>query len=91
VYFFAVGSPQSELICSLIRQRNRTAGVGLCIGASLEFLTGSKLRAPHWMQRVGLEWLFRLVNEPTRLWRRYLLEGPVIFRIWWQWRFSSPR
>lgn len=91
VYFFAVGSPQSELICSLVRQRGRARGVGLCIGASLEFLTGAKLRAPHWMQRAGLEWLFRLVSEPARLWRRYLLEGPAIFPIWWRWRASSSR
>ena len=91
VQFFAIGSPQSELICALIRQRGKAAGVGLCIGASLEFLTGAKLRAPRWMQRVGLEWLFRLANEPARLWRRYLLEGPTIFRIWWRWRVNSSR
>lgn len=89
--FFAIGSPQSELICAQIADRQRARGVGLCIGASLEFLTGAKARAPDWMQRSGLEWLFRLLSEPTRLWRRYLLEGPLIFRIWWQWRFKSVR
>lgn len=91
VYFFAVGAPQSELICALIRQRGKAAGVGLCVGASLEFLTGLKRRAPRWMQRAGLEWLFRLASEPARLWRRYLLEGPAIFRVWWRWRVNSSR
>jgi exopolysaccharide biosynthesis WecB/TagA/CpsF family protein len=91
VHFFAIGAPQSELICALIRQRGKAAGVGLCIGASLEFLTGFKRRAPRWMQKAGLEWLFRLASEPARLWRRYLLEGPAIFRIWWRWRLSSSR
>ena len=89
--FMAIGSPQSELICEQLYQRNTARGVALCVGASLEFLTGAKRRAPVLLQRAGLEWLFRLATEPRRLWRRYLVEGPAIFRIWWQWRPSSPR
>lgn len=89
--FFAIGSPQSELVCALIAERRKARGVGLCVGASLEFLAGTKVRAPRWMQRLGLEWLFRLLNEPTRLWRRYLVEGPVIFLLWWRWRVRSSR
>ena len=91
LFFMAIGSPQSELVCRLIADRRNAHGVGLCIGASLEFLTGAKARAPQLMQRVGMEWLFRLASEPGRLWRRYLVEGPRIFKIWWRWRFSSPR
>ena len=91
LFFFAIGSPQSELVCAEIAARRRAHGVGLCIGASLEFLTGAKARAPVWMQRAGLEWLFRLSSEPSRLWRRYLIDGPRIFLIWWRWRFSSSR
>ena len=91
VHFFAIGAPQSELVCARIAKRGVARGVGLCIGASLEFLTGEKARAPLWMQRTGLEWLFRLASEPARLWRRYLLEGPQIFLIWWRWRLSSSR
>ncbi|MEH6757978.1 MAG: WecB/TagA/CpsF family glycosyltransferase [Parasphingorhabdus sp.] len=84
--FFAIGAPQSEVICREISMRGRASGVALCIGASLEFLTGAKRRAPGWMQRIGLEWLYRLSSEPSRLWRRYLLEGPKIFGIWWRWK-----
>lgn len=91
IFFFAIGAPQSELVCAMAAERNRARGVGLCIGASLEFLTGAKSRAPRWMQRVGLEWLFRLASEPARLWRRYLVEGPQIFLIWRRWRLSSFR
>jgi N-acetylglucosaminyldiphosphoundecaprenol N-acetyl-beta-D-mannosaminyltransferase len=91
ITFFAIGSPQSELLCSRLANRKRARGVALCVGASLEFLTGSKRRAPVWMQRRGLEWLFRLMSEPRRLWRRYLLEGPRILVIWWRWRFSPRR
>jgi len=82
---FAIGAPQSELVCAAIAARGRARGTALCIGASLEFLTGAKTRAPHWMQRARLEWLFRLLSEPRRLWRRYLVEGPRIFVIWQRW------
>ena len=46
------------------------------VGAAFDFLSGSKPQAPVWMQRNGLEWLFRLASEPRRLWRRYLLGNP---------------
>jgi N-acetylglucosaminyldiphosphoundecaprenol N-acetyl-beta-D-mannosaminyltransferase len=91
LFLLAIGAPQSELVCALIAERGRARGVGLCIGASLEFVTGTKARAPQWMQRAGLEWLFRLASEPARLWRRYLVEGPQIFLIWWRWRLTAPR
>lgn len=86
IIFFAIGAPQSEITCHEIVTRGRAKGVALCIGASLEFLTGAKKRAPNWMQGIALEWLFRLTTEPKRLWRRYLLKGPQIFLIWWCWR-----
>lgn len=85
VILFAIGAPQSELICSEIAAGHRARGVALCIGASLEFLTGTKKRAPRWMQRARLEWFYRLMSEPRRLWRRYLVDGPRIFAIWWRW------
>lgn len=85
IIFFAIGAPQSEITCYEIALRGRATGVALCIGASLEFLTGAKKRAPYWMQRSALEWLYRLGTEPGRLWRRYLLEGPQIFTIWRRW------
>ena len=49
------------------------APVLLGVGAAFDFLSGVKAQAPYWMQRGGLEWLFRLLSEPRRLWRRYLL------------------
>jgi exopolysaccharide biosynthesis WecB/TagA/CpsF family protein len=89
VFFFAIGAPQSELLCAQICSRGKASGIALCIGASLEFLAGIKRRAPRWMQVLALEWLFRLITEPGRLWRRYLLEGPAVFRIWWRYRISG--
>ena len=85
IVFFAIGAPQSEICCYELAERGRAQGVALCIGASLEFLTGAKKRAPLWMQQFSLEWLHRLGSEPRRLWRRYLVEGPRIFLIWRRW------
>lgn len=89
IVFFAIGAPQSELLCRRLKLRQKARGVVLCIGASLEFATGTKSRAPRWMQKLALEWLFRLASEPRRLWRRYLVDGPAIFRIWYRYQFSA--
>ena len=70
--FIAVGSPQSEKIAYMLSRNAAATGVGLCVGASLEFLVGTKRRAPVWMQRLSLEWLHRMSSDPARLWRRYV-------------------
>jgi N-acetylglucosaminyldiphosphoundecaprenol N-acetyl-beta-D-mannosaminyltransferase len=84
-----VGSPCSEIIASRCAQRGGGRGVALCIGASIEFILGDQIRAPLWMQKAGLEWAFRLITNPVRLWRRYLVEGPKIFLIVAKWYFRS--
>lgn len=84
--FLAVGSPQQEILAYRIAQTGRATGIGLCVGASLLFLTQEEARAPLIMQHLSLEWLFRLISDPRRLWRRYLVEGPMIFAIARQWR-----
>ena len=47
------------------------------VGAAFDFLSGNKEMAPEWIQRSGLEWLFRLLQEPRRLWRRYLVTNTI--------------
>ncbi len=54
-----------------------TAPVLIGVGAAFDFHAGLKPQAPRWMQRSGLEWLFRLLTEPRRLWRRYLVNNPL--------------
>lgn len=81
-----VGSPQQEMIAEACLDRGDCTGVGLCVGASLDFLGGKARRAPVWIQRARLEWLHRLVQEPGRMWRRYLVEGPKVFLLWQRWR-----
>lgn len=56
--------------------RRITAPILVGVGAAFDFHAGRKRQAPRWMRRNGLEWLFRLFQEPKRLWRRYLLNNP---------------
>ncbi len=77
--FIAVGMPQQEILASRIADHPQARGVGLCIGASIDFLTGLQQRAPAWVQKAGLEWLHRLLSDPRRLASRYLVECPRIF------------
>ena len=81
-HFICVGSPQQEMVAWAAAQRRDVKGVGICCGASLDFLSGKTKRAPEWMRRSRLEWLHRLGSEPRRLAKRYLLDGPAIVRIW---------
>jgi N-acetylglucosaminyldiphosphoundecaprenol N-acetyl-beta-D-mannosaminyltransferase len=57
-----------------------TAPVLIGVGAAFDFHAGLKKQAPRWMQRSGMEWAFRLMSEPRRLWRRYLINNP-----WFLW------
>ena len=75
----AVGAPQQEVLAQRLKARGRARGLALCVGASINFLTGVERRAPRWMQRMGAEWLFRLALDPQRLARRYLVRGPRVF------------
>jgi N-acetylglucosaminyldiphosphoundecaprenol N-acetyl-beta-D-mannosaminyltransferase len=79
--FLAVGSPRQERLAAAIAATGLATGTGLCFGAALEFLAGTKRRAPVWMQRAGLEWLARLIGDPRRLGRRYLIDCPAVFRL----------
>jgi exopolysaccharide biosynthesis WecB/TagA/CpsF family protein len=78
--FLAVGSPQQELIAHQLKTRGVARGFAICVGASINYITGVEKRAPEWVQRLALEWLYRLAHSPRRLARRYLLRGPRIFR-----------
>lgn len=71
----AFGAPKQELLIDRLSARLRPA-VLLGVGASLDFLAGTVKRAPPALRRLGLEWAFRLAQEPRRMWRRYLVEDP---------------
>jgi exopolysaccharide biosynthesis WecB/TagA/CpsF family protein len=88
--FLAVGSPRQEMLAAAIQATGRAHGLGLCVGASLEFLAGAQRRAPLWMQHADLEWLYRLSQNPRRLARRYLVDSPAILPLLLLERLASP-
>jgi N-acetylglucosaminyldiphosphoundecaprenol N-acetyl-beta-D-mannosaminyltransferase len=71
----AFGAPKQELFIDAARAEV-PAAVFVGVGAALDFLAGAVRRAPRWMSNGGFEWLYRLVHEPRRLWRRYLVRDP---------------
>jgi exopolysaccharide biosynthesis WecB/TagA/CpsF family protein len=75
----AVGAPQQEILAERLQARGVARGLALCVGASIDFVTGTQRRAPQWLQHAGGEWLFRLGQNPARLATRYLVRGPRVF------------
>lgn len=76
VVWVGLGSPKQDLWIASNREEIE-APVMIGVGAAFDFITGRVPQAPRWMQRSSLEWLFRLVTEPRRLWRRYLIFNPL--------------
>jgi exopolysaccharide biosynthesis WecB/TagA/CpsF family protein len=71
IVLIGLGAPKQEIFA--FEHRRHIRAVQLCVGAAFDFHAGVKKVAPAWMQRRGLEWLFRLCQEPVRLWKRYLI------------------
>lgn len=67
-----LGSPKQVIFASRLKNQLKGATI-FCIGAGFDFIAKTKPQAPKIIQKVGLEWLFRLITEPKRLWRRYIV------------------
>jgi N-acetylglucosaminyldiphosphoundecaprenol N-acetyl-beta-D-mannosaminyltransferase len=80
ILFVAMGSPAQEYWIAANLERTG-ARFAMGVGGSFDHLSGRKPRAPGWMQRAGLEWFYRLLREPRRLWRRYLLGNAQFIRL----------
>lgn len=89
ILFVAFGQPKGE---RWIFENHERLGVPVCVqvGASLEFAAGRFARAPRWMQRTGLEWVFRLLQEPRRLFSRYARNAWFMGRMIIQDRLQKP-
>ena len=95
ILLISFGCPKQE---RWIARNYRTLGVPVCLGlgATIDFLAGRVRRAPAWMQRSGLEWIYRLMQEPRRLFRRYWTDlrcfGGALLRQWWTfgWKARVP-
>jgi exopolysaccharide biosynthesis WecB/TagA/CpsF family protein len=84
IVFIGLGCPKQDHFAA--DHRDVIRGVQVCVGAAFDFHAGHKKIAPRWMQQRGLEWLFRLCQEPRRLWKRYLVTNTVfVAKFLWQW------
>jgi N-acetylglucosaminyldiphosphoundecaprenol N-acetyl-beta-D-mannosaminyltransferase len=72
--FMGLGCPKQETWMS--NHRDRLKAIMLGVGASFDFYAGNVKESPEWLGKLGLEWLYRLTQEPNRLWRRYLILNP---------------
>lgn len=76
-----VGAPKQELWIAKYRSQMPTVKIFMAVGAALDFEAGNKPRAPQFWSDLGLEWLYRLMSEPRRLWKRYLLDDLPFFKL----------
>lgn len=89
VLVVGLGAPKQELWVHTHRD-HIDARLSLCVGATIDFLAGNTPRAPRWMQRFGLEWLFRVLSEPRRLFKRYARDAWIFPRlVWREWRAGT--
>ncbi len=94
ILLVALGAPRQEQW--IARNRDRLAPlVAMGVGGLFDFYSGRIRRAPPWMREIGMEWVYRLLQEPRRMWRRYIIGNPVfLYRVWLQKRrperFDSP-
>jgi N-acetylglucosaminyldiphosphoundecaprenol N-acetyl-beta-D-mannosaminyltransferase len=79
VLAIGVGAPKQEMWIAKYRKQLKNIKIFLAIGATISFEAGNIKRSPQWMSEVGLEWLYRLLSEPQRLWKRYLLDAIPFF------------
>ncbi|MEE9405218.1 MAG: WecB/TagA/CpsF family glycosyltransferase [Algisphaera sp.] len=75
VVFLGIGCPKQEIFAH--EQKDTIQAVQMCVGAAFNFHAGAVSQAPAWMQARGLEWFYRLIKEPRRLWKRYLVTNSI--------------
>ena len=75
-----LGAPKQEKFIYKYREELKVP-VSLAIGATIDFEAGNIKRAPRWMQQIGMEWFYRLIKEPKRMYKRYIIEDRKLFKI----------
>lgn len=78
VVIAGLGSPKTEIFLDSIREQGG-AGVYMSVGAAIEFIAGRVKRCPPWVSKIGMEWFYRFLKEPKRLFRRYFIDDPEFF------------
>jgi exopolysaccharide biosynthesis WecB/TagA/CpsF family protein len=88
ICFVCLGAPLQERVAARLAAEPQRFPSVLCVGGSIDFLVGAQTRAPRLIQEMGLEWLFRLMTQPRRLFRRYLIENMNLFPMFFRWAVS---
>lgn len=73
IILLAMGMPKQELLSHQLSQLLQQPALIINGGGIIDFMSGQKRRAPNWLRKIGMEWFFRLLLEPRRLWRRYVI------------------
>lgn len=85
ILILALGSPKQEKFYYHIKDQLNIP-ITLSIGATLDFVAGSIRRSPRWMSNHGLEWVYRILQEPSRMSKRYFIDDSAIFGLFWKYR-----
>jgi N-acetylglucosaminyldiphosphoundecaprenol N-acetyl-beta-D-mannosaminyltransferase len=78
IVLFCLGSPKQEILYSQLNEKFELSGAYLCVGGTIDFIAKLKKRAPKVLQKLGLEWAYRFMQEPARLFRRYFCRDTLI-------------
>lgn len=89
VLAIGVGAPKQEKWIAQYKDKLPNIKTFLAIGATLDFEAGNKPRSPEWMSTLGIEWLYRLLSEPQRLWKRYLVDDLPFFWLVFKQKLNS--
>jgi len=82
IIFIGLGCPKQEYW--MAAAKGRLNGIAIGVGAAFDFHSGRVSQAPRWIMAIGLEWLYRLSQEPQRLWQRYLIQNPIFIILFMQ-------
>jgi len=89
ILFVSLGCPKQEIWMN--EMKNKINCVMLGVGNAFLTLSGQERRSPKWMQKIGLEWLFRLIQEPQRLWKRYLFTNTYFIYLFFKYKFLNSK
>lgn len=88
VVWVGMGTPKQDLLVHRMATLDDDMAF-VAIGAAFDFIAGTKSQAPRWIMRIGMEWFYRLVSEPRRLWKRYLVYNAKFVKVLWKSRRSA--
>ena len=89
ILFVAISSPKKENFQNKYQDILGSVNFTMGVGGSFDVIAGVTKRAPDWMQKMGIEWFYRLIQEPRRMWRRYLIGNFLFMELVWKEKFKK--